>query len=402
MPDSLSKWRFNRREVAGALGDLGVFFPIAMGLVLMNGLEAGSIFVSAGLFYILAGAYFGVVVPVQPMKLIGAYAIATGASGLQISAAAGWMGAILLLLAVSNGAELIGKLIPKPAIRGVQLAGGLLLMGKGVSLMIGTSELQQLKGAAEPYLAVSFAGPIPIGMILGVVAVVMTLLLLKSRVLPAGIAVILLAAVVGLVLGNTVNFDDITPGLHLPTPLPLGLPSASDLMVALAALALPQLPMTLGNAVYAEADLTREYFGDRARRVTPRALSASMGLANVVVALLGGMPLCHGAGGVAAHYRFGARTAGANMIVGALFLITGLVLGKGTLALITLIPFSVLGALLVFAGAELCLTVLDVRKRQEMFVVISVVGVALAANMAAGFGVGVVLAHALKWDKLRV
>ena len=163
----LSKWRFSRQEVAGAFGDIGVFFPIALGLVLTNGLEAGAVFVSAGLLYILAGLYFGVVVPVQPMKLIGAYAIATGVSALQISTAAVWMGLMLLVLAVSNGAGLIEKLIPRPTIRGVQLTGGILLMGKGIALMLGTSALQQMRGAAEPFLSLSAIGPVPIGLVLG-------------------------------------------------------------------------------------------------------------------------------------------------------------------------------------------------------------------------------------------
>ncbi len=74
--DGRMKPRFNRRELAGSLGDLGTLLPLALGLILLNGLDATTIFITIGLFYILSGLYFRLTVPVQPMKLIAAYAIA--------------------------------------------------------------------------------------------------------------------------------------------------------------------------------------------------------------------------------------------------------------------------------------------------------------------------------------
>ena len=67
-------------ELAGSLGDLGTLLPIAIAMVLFNGLNPLGLFLSIGIFYIASGMYFGVTVPVQPMKVIGAYAIATAMS----------------------------------------------------------------------------------------------------------------------------------------------------------------------------------------------------------------------------------------------------------------------------------------------------------------------------------
>ncbi len=79
--------RFNRMEIAGSLGDLGGLLPLGMGMVMINGLDAAGMFFSIGLIYFYSGLYFGITSPVQPMKVICAYAIATGIASGQIFAA---------------------------------------------------------------------------------------------------------------------------------------------------------------------------------------------------------------------------------------------------------------------------------------------------------------------------
>jgi SulP family sulfate permease len=392
--------RFNRQELSGSLGDLGTLLPIAIGLILINGLSATPIFLLVGVFYILSGLYFRCTVPVQPMKVIGAYAIAMSLSPMQISVSGFWMGVFLLLLAVTGAISLVGKYVPKPTVRGVQLTTGILLLTQGVRFMLGDTALQKAHGAAEPFLSFSSIGPVPIGILLGLVSVVLILMLLENQVIPAALVVIGLGLVTGLALGGYRGLSGIGIGLHLPEVLPLGWPTASEAVLALTVLALPQLPMTIGNAVIAQADLTSEYFGKEvARRSTFRALAISMGLINLAGSFLGGMPLCHGAGGLAAHYRFGARTAGSNLMIGSIFLGIGLLFGDQAARLVAILPLSVLGALLVFAGAQLALTILDVKERKDLFVTLSMLGIALATNLAIGFAVGFVLAYLLrtKW-----
>lgn len=397
------KLRFDRHELAGSLGDLGSLLPLAFGLVLLNGLDSTATFLTIGLFYVLAGLYFGVTVPVQPMKVISAYAIANAMSPSQISASALWIGALLLVLGATGTISLVRKLIPQSTVRGVQLVTGVLLFVQGIKFMLGQTGLQQAQGAAEPFLSFSSAGPVPLGIVLGIAAIIVTLMLLENRVLPAALVVVVGGAVAGLALGRWDNLADFHMGMHYPQLLPFGLPTSADFVLALTALALPQIPMTIGNAVVAQADLTREYFGEEAsRRSSPRALTISMGLANLTTGFIGGIPLCHGAGGLAAHYRFGARTAGSNLMIGGLFMVAGFLVGDEAVVLFSLVPFSVLGALLCFAGAQLAMMVLDVKERKDLFVVVAMLAVALVSNLGIGFGVGIVAAYLFRYTKMTV
>jgi len=214
--------------------------------------------------------------------------------------------------------------------------------------------------------------------------------------------VVLGGVALGLALGTHEGLAKLNPGIYLPKLLPFGMPVQADFTFALFALALPQLPMTIGNAVIANADLSHEYFGDDSKKVTYRSLTISMALANLLSFLLGGMPLCHGAGGLAAHYRFGARTAGSNLMIGALFMALALFLGAQAISIVYLVPMAVLGVLLVFAGSQLALTVIDMKERKDLFVVLIMLGITLASNLAVGFIVGIAVAYALKSDKLNV
>lgn len=394
--------RFDRMEFAGALGDLGTLLPMAVAMILINGLDATGIMVSIGVFYVLSGLYFGVTIPVQPMKVIGAYAIATGMTPLEIGAAGLMVGIFLLVIGVSGAITAMGRVIPKPVIRGVQLSTGVLLMVQGVKFMVGTSQLQMLEKMAEPYLVVQQVGPVPIGILLGVVGGALTLLLLDSKTLPAGLAIVAGGMAVGGVFGTHAGVADFTPGLYLPRILPFGLPGRPEIVLVFFSLVVPQLPMTLGNAVVANADLSRDYFGDQSRKVTYRSLTVSMALANLASFAVGGMPLCHGAGGLAAHYRFGARTAGSNLIIGTFFLLMGCLLGPHALAVFHLLPMSVLGVLLLFAGSQLALTLLDIRQRKDLFVALMILGVTLASNLGVGFFVGFAAALSLKSERLQV
>ncbi len=396
------RYKFNRMELAGSFGDLGTLLPLAMGMIMVNGLNPYGLFLSIGLFYILSGIYYGVTVPVQPMKVIGSYAIATALSSSQIAASGLLVGLLLLVVGGTGAITVVGRYIPKSVIRGVQMATGTLLMAQGVKFMVGTSKFQLLQAAAEPYLTIQSVGGIPIGIIIGIVGAVITLLFIDNKRLPAGILVILYGFVLGLVFGVNDGLGSLSPGFYMPEFLPFGFPTGADFSFALMVLVLPQLPMTLGNAVVANADLSRGYFDKDSKKVTYRALCFSMGLANVFSFLVGGMPLCHGAGGLAAHYRFGARTAGSNLMIGLIFVLLAVFLGSHILAVVNLIPFSVLGVLLIFAGSQLALTIIDMKERNDLFVIVVMLGITLASNLAMGFCVGIVIAYALKSEKLTV
>jgi SulP family sulfate permease len=399
---NLTHFKFNRMEVAGSLGDLGTLLPISIGMILINGLSSTGVFFTIGLYYIVTGFYFRITVPVQPMKVIGAYAITTAMTQEQISASVVLMGIILLFIGVTNIISVIGRYIHKPVVRGVQLATGTLLMAEGVRFMIGTSRFQVLHQSVEPYMIFQKLAGIPAGIVVGIIGVLLTFMLLENKKFPAGLVVILGGALLGLIFGTHDGLDKIKLGVNFPALLPSGMPSNVDFTFALFSIVLPQLPMTLGNAVVANSDLAREYFEKDANRSTYRALTVSMALANIFSFFMGGIPLCHGAGGLAAHYRFGARTAGSNLIIGILFLFLAVFLGVHSLAVIYLIPMAVLGVLLLFAGSQLTLTIIDLKERRDLFVALLILGITLASNLAAGFIAGIAFNYLLKIDRLKI
>ena len=396
------RYKFDRLEAAGSLGDLGTLLPISIGMILINGLNPNGLFFSIGLFYILAGIYFGVTVPIQPMKVIGAYAIATGVNASQILASGVLMALILLIVSATGAVSVLGRYTPKSVVRGVQLSTGAILMAQGVQFMIGTSKFQEIRQVAEPYLTLQSLGPVPIGIVIGVVGGLLTLFLVDNRKLPAGLVLVLCGILIGLGLGTHQGFEKLQVAINLPKILPFSIPSGPDFSLAFLLLVLPQIPMTLGNAVVAYADLSQEYFGEASGRVTYRSACISMALANFISFLTGGMPLCHGAGGLAAHYRFGARTAGSNLIIGSFFIILVVLLGNHMLSVLYLVPMSILGVLLLFAGGQLALTIIDLKDRKELFVTLAMLGITLASNLAAGFIAGLIIAYLLKSRRMNI
>jgi len=393
------KFIFNRTEFAGSLADLGTILPLAGGMIAANGLEPAGIFFTVGLYYLLSGLHFGVTIPVQPMKLIAAYAIAMGYDAGVVSSSALLMGTLLLFIGVTGIVQLIVKYIPRSVVRGIQVSAGILLAIEGVRFILGITEFQAIK--AEPYLAVQHVGPIPIGIILGIIAVALTLFFLNNKKIPAALVVIFGGLLAGIVLGVHDGLYRIE-FFHLPRVLPFAIPSPDILLVALVSLVLPQIPLSLGNSVISTPDLSKEYFGENAKKVTPKSISISMGLANIAVFFFGGMPLCHGSGGLAAHYRFGSRTAGTNIMIGSIFLVLALLLGEHILAVINLLPLSVLGVLLTFAGIELSLMIKDIKEHSDLFVVFAMIAVTLAANLAPALVIGLILSYIMGKKKFQL
>ena len=385
-------YRFDRMEFAGSLGDLGTMLPLAIGMIVLNKLHATNVFILVGIFYIASGLYFRVTTPVQPMKVIGAYAIAVGLTPTQIVASSLWMGIFVLFLGTTGLIKMIGQYTPKSTVRGVQLGVGVVLIVKGLKLMI----------TPDPNLAIQALGPISMSIILGAAGLVLTLLLLDNKRLPAALVIIILGIVLGIFIGKPLPADAFNWSFHFPEFNPYGWPSRDDFLWVIPVLVLPQIPMTIGNAIISNTDVMHEYFGNRANRATYRSVANSQGLADIASFFLGGIPMCHGAGGLAAHYRFGARTAGANLIVGGIFVSLALIFGENMVSLLKLLPFSLLGVLLVFAGLQLALMIQDIEERKDLFVVLLMLGIALASNLAVAFIVGIVVDYALKGGKLTV
>ncbi|MBC8462072.1 MAG: putative sulfate/molybdate transporter, partial [Deltaproteobacteria bacterium] len=206
----------------------------------------------------------------------------------------------------------------------------------------------------------------------------------------------------GLFIGKPLKLEELKIGFHIPQYFPYGLPSWSDMIWVIPVLVLPQIPATIGNAIISNTDVMHEYFGKRAHRASYRSIANSQGIADVISSMWGGIPMCHGAGGLAAMYRFGARTAGANLIIGGIFVILGLIFGQSALLILNLLPLSILGVLLVFAGAQLALMVRDLTERKDLFVALIMLCIALTINLAVAFICGIIIAYILKSEKINV
>lgn len=335
------------RDAAASVADLGTLVPIAAALVVVNGVDVVAALGLAGALFILAGFVYRVPVPVQPIKAAAAIAIATQASPRVLAAAGLLLGLILLAIALTGATRLLLRLFPRPIIRGNQLGVGILLILTGITLA------RRAPGADEPALILT-----------GVL--VLGLLATAERRFPAAVTLIAGGIVWSLVTGGRAD-------LSLAVALPgLDAPSLGDMGTALTLLVIPQLPLTLGNAIVGTADLEREYYGRRARRVTARNLLVTCGLGNVAVGVLGGMPLCHGSSGATAYYRLGGRTGAVNLVIGSALLAAGFGFGAAALDLFALIPPVVLAALLAYTGLRHALLVIDQR------------GVALAIALAMG------------------
>ncbi len=323
-------------------------------------------------------------------------------SAQQIMASTLLMGVLLLAVGLTGAIDTIGRYTPKSVIRGVQLSTGTLLMVQGFKMIMGQSKIQSLYQAAEPYLAIEVLGPFPIGLLIGIAGLLVTFALLDNKKLPAGLVVVLAGLALGLLLGKREILGQIRPEMGLPALLPFEWPKKIDFAFAAFALVMPQIPMTIGNAVFANADLSNTYFKEKSGKMTYTSLCISMAGGNLIAFLFGGMPMCHGAGGLSAHYRFGARTAGSNLMIGGILIALVLILGNGIVSFLNLIPMAVLGVLLIFAGSQLGMTMMEVSDRKDLFVIIMMLGITLAANLAVAFVAGMVLARLLAWNRINV
>ena len=378
----MTRHMFNRMEFAGSLGDLGTMLPLLIPLVVINGVNATIALVLVGLFYVGAGLYYKIPVPVQPLKAVAIIAITGGLSASVIAASGLIMGILMLFLGATGLIVQVARVFSKPVVRGVQVALGFLLLFKGIQF-IANAEIFIGDGTV-PIMG------LPLNIIVGLVGLIIAIFLLTNRKFPATIVLITFGLLVGLALK--------TPDLSLgPQILSPQMPTVADISTAFVLLVLPQIPVTLSNAVVSTSDLSKKYFKKRGSRASPKALSSSIGVANLAAGALGGMPMCHGAGGMAAHYRFGARTGGANLMIGGIFLAMALIFGSSAVSILGLIPLSILGVLLVFTGVQMVKLATDVRGKGDFIVVSTVVGLALVASITIAFIAGIILYYLLKW-----
>jgi MFS superfamily sulfate permease-like transporter len=183
---------------------------------------------------------------------------------------------------------------------------------------------------------------------------VLALLLVMLRLPRLPGALIALAAAVS--AGTLTGTPGMVPETAASGPALPPLPTPAEIERAFTVFVLPQLALSLTNAVLLTALVAGDYFGERAAHVTTPRLSISSGLANLLLVPLGALPMCHGAGGLAAHHRFGARSGTAPLLLGLTLVMLGLLPADVALGIFAAIPAAALGALLLVAAGELAVT----------------------------------------------
>jgi SulP family sulfate permease len=390
-----SRYQFNRMELAGSLGDLGTLLPIVVGMILINRLSPTTVFLAFGLFYLMTGFYYRLPIPVQPLKAVGAIAIAYPNQITESVIGAGGIlfGSLLLVLSLSGMVDRLARLFTQPVVRGIQLALGLIFLKKGIELIVTQNLfLSGVDGNLSQY---------PINLVMGFIVFALVLALLDNKKFPAALAALAFGIIAGLALGG-LQGQSFSIG---PTRIGLISPSLHDFWTAFIMLILPQVPLTIGNACVGTADMCSSVFPNSPllSRTKAGRFALTMGLANLPAGLFGAVPMCHGTGGLAAHYRFGARTGGAPVMIGIFFVFLALVFGELGLTILALLPNSVLGVLLIFAGLELCPLVRSLQSNEEFFVALLIAGIALAVpNMAWAFGIGIVVDLFIRRTKTKI
>jgi SulP family sulfate permease len=373
--------RYDRHEFAGSLGDIGVMIPLAVGVSAVAHLSLVSVFLCVAASYAVTALAFRVPLPVQPMKVMAASIIALGLSASVVGAASLEIAVLLLLLAFTPLARYLALLFPKAVLRGIQLSVGLLLLKGALTTASGDKALSGLR------LSIDLGAiMLPAGLLVALAVVVFLFVGQRRRRVPASLVVVGVGAAFGALLAilGVSQFATIPAGLTWPLH---HLPSANDAWIALYALVLPQLPLSLGNSVFATENAMQHYYGGGARRVTARRLCLSLGLMNVASGALGGMSLCHGAGGATAHYRLGARSAGATLIAAAVFSALAVAAAFGISPLF--VPGAVLAGMLLFVGVEHCLLIADLTTVDEVVCAGLIAALAMTLNnLAVGFLVG--------------
>ena len=379
--ESAPRNRFDRMEWAGAFGDLGTLIPFVVAYLGVLKMDPFGVLFAFGAAMLVCGVYYRTPMPVQPMKAIGAVAATQAAQSIVITPAAVYAGGLVtgllwLVLGLTGAAHRVARIVPRPVVVGIVLGLGLGFMLEGIRMMAG-------------------------GWLVAAIGVVGTLLLLTNRQIPAMFVLLAFGAGVGAIQ------DPAALQALAAAPVEFHAPSFAlsqltwqDLFIGAVFLALPQLPLTLGNAIIAIREENNRLFPDRA--VTEKKLAVSTGIMNLAGAATGGVPMCHGAGGMAGHVAFGARTGGALVILGVCLLVLAFFFSAAVVALFSLFPRAILGVILFITGAQLALGSCDFSKNKgERFATLVTAALAMW-NVGLAFVAGFLLCAAFKRGLLRL
>lgn len=363
------KIRFDRNELAGSFGDLGTDFPLIVGMILVCGLDSASTLIVFGVLQILTGLLYGLPMPVQPLKAMAVLMISQKLDADLLYGGGLAIGIIMLVLTAAGLLEWLARSIPKTVVRGIQFGLGLSLASLALKDYVASEALSGY--------ALAFAG------------FIITVALLQNRKYPPAIVLVVL----GVVYAAFVNMDfsDIRDsiGLALPT---VRTPSVDEVLQGFIILALPQLPLSISNSVIATRQTIVDFFPEK--KMSLKRIGFTYSLMNIIAPFAGGIPTCHGAGGLAGHYTFGARTGGSVVLYGTMYLVLGFFFSNGFSAVIKVFPLPILGVILLVESLALMVLAKDIAgSKKDLFICLLVALIAFA--VPHGYVVGLIVGTVL-------
>lgn len=361
--------RFTRQEWSGAFGDLGTDLPLIVGMILASGLDAASVLTVFGLMQIGTALHYRMPMPVQPLKAMAAIVIAQKLPAGVLYGGGLAIGVCMLVLSLTGVLSWIHRAVPKPVIRGIQCGLGLQLAG------IALRDYVQADGAAGFWIAGA--------------GLALTVFLIGRKQIPAAVVLVALGAVYALLFKLDPAAMAGAVGLHLPQ---LRQPTGAEVWTGFLLLAIPQIPLSIANSVLATKQLVQDLFPKRP--ITIRQIGLTYSAMNLVNPFLGGIPTCHGSGGMAGHYTFGGRTGGSVLIYGSIYVLLGLFFGPGFETVIQIFPLPILGILLLFEALALIVLLRDQAGHSFHLVLAVLVGL-IASSVPYGYLVGLLIGVAL-------
>lgn len=371
-----TRLEFNRNELAGSFGDIGTDFPLIVGIILASGLNPVSVLVMYGLLQIMTGCIYGIPMPVQPLKAMAVIVITQKLSGNILCGAGLAIGGLMLVLSLSSLINVIARIVPLCVVRGIQL-------GLGMQLAI---------LALKDYVPADGL----MGYGIALLSFIFVILLMGNRKYPPALFVIAIGLIYAIIF--KLNLINIVQGIGLQFP-EFHVPTTQDVLTGFLLLSLPQIPLSIGNSILATQQTARDLFPEQSP-LTIRKISLTYSIMNLIAPFFGGIPVCHGAGGMAGHYTFGARTGGAIVIYGLMYLIVGLLFGGVFADIVNIFPKPMLGIILFFEAMALMKLGFDTAFSKQQIMIVLMVGlmaVCLPYGYLVGLIMGTILAHL--WEK---
>lgn len=358
--------KFNRQELSGAFGDIGTDLPLIIAMILAANLYVAGALIMFGIMQVLTGWIYRMPMPAQPLKAMATLVIAQQIGGNILLGAGLAIGVVMLILSVTGLLDVIAKWIPKAVVRGLQL-------GLGISLCY---------LAFQNYISADSIK----GYVLAGVSFVIVLLFIDNKKYPASLLVISLGVVYALVFKIEAATIPTSFGINIPE---FGIPSLEDITKGFLLLALPQIPLSLGNSIIATKQVAKDLFPEKPE-LSIKRIGMTYSIMNLINPFFGGIPTCHGSGGMVGHYTFGGRTGGSVIIYGTLFILLGLFLANGFHNLVQVFPLPVLGVILMVEGISLSSLIKDVVSDRKGFVIAIMVGV-MAFGLPYGFVISMIV-----------